>query len=420
MIILLLFLVLYSIFHYKHAVFITASILLFFQNMNSGIQGVKMLYIICCILIFIYFFKRKNIRELSQYPKMLLIPCLFAGIGYLTSQYLGVMTNTLNIVLINILCYFVLPYVFYKSIENRDDIIYVICILMVFFSVVGLYAIIEALLHRNIITDFASTYGIIDAQYEGGVLGERFGFARCHSLLPYSSAMGMACATIFFLILYLKSHHVKLLPRLQTLLLLLMPFCVLLSATRSQYIVFAILCFPYLFWGKFVRTTTAKFCLVFVFIVLLFSGDFLFLILDSIFNSNKTQIGSSSDMREKQLEICISYFVQSPIWGYGKNYIWEFVRPYNPALYGAESVWFQLMVDYGIVGCITYFFICIFASVFLLKRSKILCFFPLAFLVGKTLSIVIGIELNFLLVFTIIFYKVYKYLVEEKSVIYEK
>lgn len=105
----------------------------------------------------------------------------------------------------------------------------------------------------------------------------------------------------------------------------------------------------------------------------------------------------------------------NPIWGFGKNYIWDYVKAQNYGLLGAESVWFQLMVDYGLMGVITYFIICLSCSIWLSKKSKILSFFPLAFLVGKTLSIVIGIELSYLLIVSILMYKTKIFIIDKKK-----
>ena len=144
-------------------------------------------------------------------------------------------------------------------------------------------------------------------------------------------------------------------------------------------------------------------------VLILFSGLF-YDIAISIIDSDNSQVGgSSSDLREVQLEICLQYFSQNPIWGNGRNYIWEYVKPYHPMLMGAESVWFPTMVDYGLVGCINYLFIVLGTIVTLWKKLPILCFFPIAFLFGKTISIVIGVELSTLLVFTILLSKMYTY-----------
>ena len=136
-------------------------------------------------------------------------------------------------------------------------------------------------------------------------------------------------------------------------------------------------------------------------------------IIDSIIHSDKAAVGSSSDMRMEQLDICLYYLHSAPWFGHGKNYIWEYVRPYNPALYGAESVWFPTMVDYGLVGCFTYLLIIIGLIVWLYKFDKILCFLPLAFLVGKSVSIVIGIELNYVIITSIVLIKTTQFLRHE-------
>ena len=99
--------------------------------------------------------------------------------------------------------------------------------------------------------------------------------------------------------------------------------------------------------------------------------------ISQVFNSmiNPDEVsGSSTEMREQQLEICLYYMNKSPIWGLGKNYISKYVMPYTPELYGAESIWFRQMVDHGIVGCITYLGMCLCCLLWLYKYDKRFCF----------------------------------------------
>jgi hypothetical protein len=88
-------------------------------------------------------------------------------------------------------------------------------------------------------------------------------------------------------------------------------------------------------------------------------------------------------------------------------YIWEHVRPYHTELFGAESIWFSLLVDYGIMGCISFVAMIIACMKDLYKMNKIFLFFPLAYLLAKTLSITIGVEFYTLLIFSLLLIKVH-------------
>lgn len=68
--------------------------------------------------------------------------------------------------------------------------------------------------------------------------------------------------------------------------------------------------------------------------------------------------GSSLDMRQRNLLICAVSFAQKPITGHGFNYIGSLVERDDDdhAIDGAmESVFFNLMVEQGLVGLVAYF-----------------------------------------------------------------
>lgn len=403
MIIITILLLISSLFYYRSTVIICAATLLFMPHITSGFGNIKLLYLISIVHVVLFYIKGYSKQSCIRYPRLLLIPSIITTVGYLLSNYWGVMGNY-SISLVNCTCYFFYPFILWHIIDSRKQLLLYLKVLFLFFVIVCIYAVAELIVGTNFISKVAIEHNIlVNEEFEE--MGERFGFLRCFSILPYPSALGMTSAVVFMLYLYLKTIKFPFNKTYNIILSTLIPLCVLLSGTRSQFVVFAICIFPYLFWCKFLSTRLAKIYLVSSLLLLLFSYDYFFVVIDSIFNSNKSQMGSSSDMRIEQFEICLTYFLESPIWGFGKNYIWEYVRPANPALLGAESVWFQLMVDYGLIGCINYLIICVSSCILLLKHSKVLCFFSIAFITGKTLSIVIGLELSFLLVMTVIMVK---------------
>lgn len=407
MIFFLVIIMIFSLFHYKKAVFLCASSLLFMPNLVSGIPGVKMLYIICIFQIVLFYFKGYNKRASERYPRVLLIPSILTFIGYLFSNYFGISKN-LPIILVNCLCYFYYPYIVWYLLDSKESVRLFLKYLVSFFLIVAVYALIELAIGRNVVAEFFMSQGITENL--SSVEDARFGLLRCNSILPYSSALGMLSALVFFILLNVKALTIKQDNVKVNILLLLLPFCVLLSGTRSQFGVFAICLIPIFFWKEFLRTTTAKILLIVGIVVLIMFSGLFDEIVSSIFYSDNSQVeGSSVKLRQTQLAICLKYYAQNPIFGNGRNYIWEYVRPHNPMLMGAESVWFQLMVDYGIVGCINYLLVILGSIITLYKKSIVLCFLPIAFLFGKTISIVIGVELSTLLIFTILLFKLYSY-----------
>lgn len=415
MLLVLLIICYFTITKFKKTTLICSTSLLFLPHFSAGIGEVKLLYVVCIFQILMFYIKGYWKDKENSYPQWLAWLCFFTSCCYLYSTYRGVMKSYVPTVLVNICCYFWYPYIIWKLLRTRGDVIYILKSLLVFFLIVGAYALVELVMGQNYYSVFVNNMG-----WAAGILGgeeadERFGLLRCNSLLPYSSAFGMTTGTIFMLLLYLKINGVAILSKKKEIfLLVVMPFCVLLSGTRSQIVYTAICVFPFLFYGRFFKSNISKIILIIVFLAFIIGNEYIFMIIDSIVHSDKANMGSSSDMRQNQLDICMRYFVFSPIWGFGKNYIWDYVKAQNYGLLGAESVWFQLMVDYGIMGMITYLLICVACAIWIAKKSKVLAFLPIAFIVGKTLSIVIGIELSYLLIITFILYKTQTLLIDRK------
>ena len=139
---------------------------------------------------------------------------------------------------------------------------------------------------------------------------------------------------------------------------------------------------------------------------------------DSIVNSDKTEYaqGSSTEMRQEQLDACLEYTDQSPIWGNGRLYMWDYVKPVHPELLGAESVWFQLIVDYGLMGCLGYLFIIFACSWELYRTKKLYGILPIGYLAITSFSPDTGIQLNTLICMTLVLIKSDVYLSRKKVI----
>ena len=407
---------LFTVLSYKKATLICSTTLLFLPHFSAGIGEVKLLYVVSIFQIVMYYVKGYWKAKGNTYPKWIVLLCVFTSACYLYSTWQGIMTSYIPTVIVNVLCYFYYPYIVWKLLRTPADVSFILKSLLTFFMLVGAYALVELILGVNVYSVFVNQYGLAAGILGGEESGERFGLLRCNSLLPYSSALGMTSGTIFMLMLYMRVNKISILSRRkESFLLLIMPFCVLLSGTRSQIVFTSICVFPFLFYSNFLKSKISKTIFIIAFFAILIGNEYIFTIVDSIIHSDKANMGSSSDMRQNQFDICFSYFIYNPIWGFGKNFIWDYVKAQNYGLLGAESVWFQLMVDYGLMGVISYLIMCLSCSIWLSKTSKILAFFPLAFLVGKTLSIVIGIELSYLLIMSMIMYKTKIFLIDKKK-----
>ena len=391
MIVVTILLIALSIYSFKKTVLFSAGIFIFMNNLSSGIAGVKLIYLISLVHIFLFYIMGYYKRMNNKYPQLILIPTFLASICYLLSSYVGsVHSYAKNIV--NIAAWFYYPYIIWHVMSNKKDIDYYGKVLFSFFLIVTCYALIELIIGHNIYAVWAEKSGIIAGELGGVDEEKRFGLLRCNSILPYSSALGMTCSIIFMTLIILKRvgryHFSK-------ILIVLLPFCVLLSGTRSQFVVFMI-CLLALFLNKdYRKAKSMRFILMMGIIGAFAFSAVLAEIVHSIIYSNTSSTGGSSiGLRLGQFYITESYWQQAPWFGHGRSFTWDVAIPESPGLMGAESIIFTQLIDHGIFGLLSYYLIGICLAIWCHRYSKPLAMLPIAFLVGKTMSTVVGVEYN--------------------------
>lgn len=393
MIVLLLLVIVASAIAYKKTVLFSAATLMYMGNLSSGIEGIRLYYAVVLIqIVFFYLFGHYKKRK-DDYPYLILIPTLIAGICYLLSSILGTIHNYAKNV-VNICAWFYYPYIVWHVMSTKKDVVRYGKILTAFFFIVAGYTFIELALGQNIYALWADNAGIIAGELGGLEAGERFGFLRCNSILPYSSALGMNSSFVFFVITILVAKGFNF-STYQRVLIYLMPLCVLFCGTRSQYIVF-FLCFMAIMLFKEYRRLKDVRILTIIGVITLFAFSAVFgEIIDSIIHSDSSSTGGSNmDMRLNQYAITMSYWQRFPWFGYGRNFTWEVAIPENPALLGAESIIFTQLLDHGLAGLLCFYAIGICLAICCYKHSKPLTMIPIAFIIGKTLSTVIGVDYN--------------------------
>lgn len=114
--------------------------------------------------------------------------------------------------------------------------------------------------------------------------------------------------------------------------------------------------------------------------------DYVSSIYDAIVDTEKVG-GSNTEMRDTQLELA-QYFMQQSYWvGNGLSYSFEYVANYFEAMAGAESLWFPLMIDQGMIGIITYIIYIFSCARFIIKSKQTpILFFLIGMLVFNTMS----------------------------------
>ena len=113
--------------------------------------------------------------------------------------------------------------------------------------------------------------------------------------------------------------------------------------------------------------------------------------------------GSNTDMRETQFDLAIMFLLQSPILGHGLSYCANNVMGTYQEMYGAESLWFPVMIDTGMLGVIGHIMFFIGCSVFCMRgKNKKPIFFVLALLLLNTMSSIPGFVITWMFPFLLL------------------
>jgi len=274
---------------------------------------------------------------------------------------------------------------------------------MVYFGFCVIYALIELSLGENFILAKFIQMDVVNAT----VLNYteiRFGFKRIQSIFCTPMSMGLAMGVFG----YLLFEYRKMAKNNNFFVAVLMLACLILpwlTGSRSVFAALLMLLIPVLnesLSGN--RFALLKIGLVGGAVFLL--GGWVMLLVDSFIHSDTAVTGSSLEMRLMQFAVIVPFFLNSPIWGNGYAYTWSFVKAVDADILGAESIWLQLLVDFGVIGAIAYIS-CIVYMIKALRKvfHKKSIFLPMSVVVGYTLSTFLGLELNFFFIVCMIFMK---------------
>lgn len=240
---------------------------------------------------------------------------------------------------------------------------------------ITVYSLFETATRSNPLVTVFSNMGLYN---EPSIITEvRFGLKRSQSVFLMHTTFGTLCGVLFAMFFSAYSNIILKSKRNLAILLLLLAFCTFATGTRSCIVGFGLILLSQ--FSNFNKTTVAMATVILL--VLIFGGDYLDKIIDSIFNTEAVQ-GSNSDMRDTQFAISAYYMMQNFWLGHGLQYTFTDVLPQNPELLGAESLWFPTMIDLGMMGIIAYASFFIAMIIYALRHGrKMYVFFAIAELV---------------------------------------
>lgn len=271
---------------------------------------------------------------------------------------------------------------------------------LVFGCLVSLYALFETITRSN---PLLKSLVLSGCYIESPLITEiRFGLKRAQAIFSMHTTLGGVMLFNYALLLVAyKTAYIKK-TRLNIIVICLCAMCVFLTGARSCII--GLLMCTGMSFSKLKVSHILLLCFIISF-VFIFAGDYLSQIFDSIFNTEKVN-GSSSDMRLIQFMISWDYMMRSPIIGNGLGFLYNDVvlNHVEKELFGAESMWFGVIADQGILGLVSYLLLFISPILYSWRKdNKLIILFVIGILVMHSLSTIPGVNPSMVLVFTLIF-----------------
>lgn len=379
------------------AVIITNTLLAQFVYYNQSVFAFLSIFIIV-----LFFIKYKNIGYyIKEFPFKCTIGVFF--LSMCVSNFMAMPENRHTPTLFVNICQtggliFVLWYLYLRDSKYTLDIF--VQITLLFGGAISLYSLYETLTVSNpFITYFSSLEYFIPTKMIEEV---RFGLKRSQGIFSMHTTLGGVVLNIYaVLLIAYKVKYIHSLKLLKSVIVLCF-VTVFLTGARSCMIGICLcslmLCSNI---GKQIKYSFLYLSLLLLTYV--FVGGYICEILNSIFYTDNIE-GSNVDMREGQFLISLGYMFQSPIYGNGIGYLWDIVQSdLDSELYGAESIWFNVIADYGILGLVSYTIIFLAPAIYSWKKdNKCILFYIFGCLTINTMSSIPGVQPILMIAYVII------------------
>ena len=389
---------------YKYGVIVIAVVIQLLSYWGTGIPGVKIFTVVVLFALSLYGripYERKRVSV--PYPKPLIWASLIFLFSFVISELYTRTNHHWETIVANSVCYFFFPFLLWKCLETRKDLMYFLRLLYILMLVAFICGICELILKKNYVLElFDILFTLEDFSFDDSRI--RFGLKRCNSIFSYFTTYGIACCFSFTVFFYMRFYY-QIRKKWLQLLIFAMPFCAFSTGSRAIFLGLFLLVGVLFLDERFRHSKYFQRLSIFAMISLPILLSVAAQVYFSIFHSEDYGGGSTSELRILQWEACMDSFLQSPIIGNGRMYIWDVVSPAEPILQGAESIWFSILVDYGILGAIAFVNLLIMCGLCLWKVDKKLISIPIAYLLILSLSPDSGVQYNILITFTIVHIK---------------
>ena len=304
--------------------------------------------LLICFLFFFHYFVKEAYRYIQE-----TWPLLLSFVFLCVSESISALIDEPNV--ISIPLKFCRNYgyclVLYCLIAEEKDLTTIIDSLSLYIILLVGNGIVQFVTGINIIGDW-----ILDSMKESAFFAEDVDYGirgiRINSFLGHSICFGDVCAIFLLVFVYFYRNNYR--RQKSVIIIILLVIGVLLSNSRTPLLALMIYLLPVL-TDKEIVNKYRSFYIFGIPLAILFISIPIYHMLDSMFNENTIYDtgGSNMTMRLEQLEASIDVVGNSFIWGLGYSFDFEDIKE----LRGAESVWFNLLMYQGIVGCLCYLFL---------------------------------------------------------------
>lgn len=374
---------------------------MFSHGIPSHIGTFELDVIFTFVLFCFWLFNRR--KDLLRFPlKISFVFMMLASFAFALNPFFSIK------VLLESLSPYLYLVMFFSAIETKGDISTFIKVICVYVLILNVNAVCE-MFGSNIIGNQLLTimtpgaYWAVDA-------GTRGSFFRLHSFVPHSIGFGVENMVFFSFFFMLYMYRQDLMKKKTSIYY--MTICLLgvfLSGSRSPLLGGIIMLLPFLANKKMFNARNISFVVIAALMIVVFAGEYISTMFDSLTTDKDTDLGGASswDMRLGQLEYSIYFWMKNFWFGNGHTFdIFQGGRMYSE-IFGAESVWFPIMMKQGMVGMIAYLSVTVDSCIRATKiKYKWLCVcLMLGWLVIDTATNLPGLSILLPLYFYVIYYK---------------
>lgn len=338
-------------------------------------------------------------------PFALLFVCWLLSSMFAIAGFKAEVSNLIKMISEDIL----LVWMMWEVLETKEDfeLLYKYITVMIFASCV--YGLVEYSIQSNPLTLYEATLIQDKSRSFMGLYTNMDRGYRIKSIFEHAIGAGInwSMYAVFTMWLWINSdtEKRKKFPKLAMITGFMCVPCIILTKMRSPLLFFAVFCLSLVDFKKkrFYSLVVLGIVAMIVLMPLLTENMSIF---RSFFDQNaQAEVGGSSiETRLSQFTAAFDVVKLSPVFGLGNKFASVLSRSVYVMLYGMESIWLLVIVQYGIVGVVVYLFYAAWALLYVPIKYKSLpiFFLSLAYWVTYTATSVPGLKMH--LFFLIVFY----------------